>query len=116
MQGSGQAKAHRLKMAYAQLRVPTQSNFFFNSEILWQELEQSRRKRHLPEDLRRNSFDSSDVSSTPTDRYRKDISPITRDERTDAFHSRAENGPVCFKESFVYFLLYLKAWSNEDES
>jgi hypothetical protein len=69
---------------------------------LWQELEKSPHpKRHLSEDLRRNSFDASPVSSTLTDQRRKNISPLMRDEPRETSHSRAANGPVCFEESFL---------------
>ena len=75
---------------------------FFNSEILWQELEQRRPKRHPPEDFRRSSFDASDdATSTPTNQRRKEISPAPRDERVETSHnSLAETGAVCFYKSF----------------
>ena len=60
----------------------------FLSEILWQELEKRRLKRH-----RQNlGSGTGDASSIFTDRYRNDISPLTRDERAETSHSRAESG------------------------
>ena len=75
---------------------------FFNSEILWQELEQRRPKKHHLDDFRRSSFDASDdATSTPTDQHRKEISPAARDERVETSHnSLAESGAVCFYKSF----------------